>query len=220
MAHDSGIDAFVLNIGSDSWQPARVSDAYSAALALGLPFKLCMSFDMTVLPSGASALIGYVHEYAKHPNQLLRDGKPFVTTFAGETAFGGPDGWKTQVLQPLSDSGTPVFFSPAAFISPEEATGAWGGVLDGLVTWNSGWPLSLTSAALGIAGQTGALVTDVLGKVRTAIGSLDPDTPFINAFKGTGKAYIASVSPFFFTHYSPQSFNKNVSSFSQHPVIC
>lgn len=41
LAASYGIDAFALNVGSDSWQPARVADAYTAAAATG--FKLFMS---------------------------------------------------------------------------------------------------------------------------------------------------------------------------------
>jgi glucan endo-1,3-alpha-glucosidase len=40
-----GIDGFALNVGGDSWQPQRVSDAYAAAS--GTSFKLFLSFDMT-----------------------------------------------------------------------------------------------------------------------------------------------------------------------------
>jgi len=43
-----GIDGFALNVGIDSWQPQRVSDAYAAAS--GTPFKLFLSFDMTCVP--------------------------------------------------------------------------------------------------------------------------------------------------------------------------
>lgn len=40
MASASGIDGFVLNLGSDSWQPARVQDAYNAARDSGTGFKV------------------------------------------------------------------------------------------------------------------------------------------------------------------------------------
>jgi hypothetical protein len=44
-------DAFALNIGRDDWMPARVADAYSAAQALNVNFKLFISFDMTCVLS-------------------------------------------------------------------------------------------------------------------------------------------------------------------------
>jgi glucan endo-1,3-alpha-glucosidase len=37
-AQSAGIDGFALNMGIDSWQPARVADAYAAANAAG--FKM------------------------------------------------------------------------------------------------------------------------------------------------------------------------------------
>jgi glucan endo-1,3-alpha-glucosidase len=40
-------DAFALNVGSDSWQPDRVSSAFAAAKASGTGFKLFLSFDMS-----------------------------------------------------------------------------------------------------------------------------------------------------------------------------
>lgn len=46
-ASANSIDAFALNVGSDSWQPARVADAYTAAAATG--FKLFMSLVRLLL---------------------------------------------------------------------------------------------------------------------------------------------------------------------------
>jgi hypothetical protein len=48
LALTHGIDGFALNIGSDDWQEARVSDAYTAAR--GTKFKLFISFDMAYCP--------------------------------------------------------------------------------------------------------------------------------------------------------------------------
>ena len=47
LAHSNGIDAFALNIGTDSWQPGQVDNAYQAAQNSGTDFKLFISFDMT-----------------------------------------------------------------------------------------------------------------------------------------------------------------------------
>lgn len=35
IASANGIDGFALNMGRDSWEPARVADAYAAAEAAG-----------------------------------------------------------------------------------------------------------------------------------------------------------------------------------------
>ena len=53
-------DGFALNVGPEDWQRRSVSLCYDAALELGLPFKLFLSFDMTyveclVMPRSISA---------------------------------------------------------------------------------------------------------------------------------------------------------------------
>jgi len=47
LAHDYGIDAFALNIGTSDWQSGQVDNAYQAAKDSGTDFKLFISFDMT-----------------------------------------------------------------------------------------------------------------------------------------------------------------------------
>jgi len=43
LASASGIDGFMLNIGRNDWQPARVADAYTAAANSGTGFKVSLS---------------------------------------------------------------------------------------------------------------------------------------------------------------------------------
>lgn len=46
------------------------------------------------------------------------------------------------------------------------------------------------------------------------VGVFSTDSQYINgldAVSGNDKTYIAAVTPWFFTHYSPQTYNKNVS---------
>lgn len=47
LANANGIDAFALNVGSDSWQPDQVKNAFTAAEQSNTTFKLFISFDMT-----------------------------------------------------------------------------------------------------------------------------------------------------------------------------
>lgn len=47
LAHDNGIDAFALNVGTNDWESDQVDKAYQAAKDSGTDFKLFMSFDMT-----------------------------------------------------------------------------------------------------------------------------------------------------------------------------
>ncbi|KAG8989976.1 hypothetical protein FRB90_001995 [Tulasnella sp. 427] len=225
MAQEGGIDGFALNLGSDDWQPARLDDAYTAAKELNTDFKLCISFDMAVLPgnsaSDAANIKQYITKYAGHPNQLLVDGKVFASTFSGEkSTFGHPtpqEGWTAEFKKPLEQAGTPVHFVPALFVAPGAISGDWANTVDGLLTWNSAWPTDLTSQSQNVAGVVGALAAPVLGQVKDAVGSIDADTQFIDAVKsaasavaGSGsKTYMAGVSPFFFTHYGADTFNKN-----------
>jgi glucan endo-1,3-alpha-glucosidase len=118
LASSKGVDAFALNVGSDSWQPDRVADAFQAAQNSGTEFKLFFSFDMTSLPCSssedASTIRNFVSNYSSHPHQLLYDGKPFVSTFSGEECNFGQgtlnDAWA------YSLSSTPVYFVPSFFI--------------------------------------------------------------------------------------------------------
>ena len=47
MTINSRSDGFALNVGLEEWQKRSVALCYAAALELGLPFKLFLSFDMT-----------------------------------------------------------------------------------------------------------------------------------------------------------------------------
>lgn len=123
LAASKGIDAFALNVGSDSWENTQVSYAYAAAQSLSTPFKLFMSFDMSSLPCAKTGdgqlLRTFIRAYANHPNQLLYNGKVFASTFAGENCKFGQStvnqGW-TSVLK---TSLNPVFFVPSFFVDPK-----------------------------------------------------------------------------------------------------
>src|SRR5438876_576571 len=119
LASSKNLDAFVLNIGVDPWQADKVADAYQAAKTCserGTHFNLLISFDMTSLPcmqvSDANALQNYINTYSSHPNHFLYGGKPFFSTFAGDSCTFGmadPDaGWRYAVK-----SGPALHFVPA-----------------------------------------------------------------------------------------------------------
>jgi hypothetical protein len=122
LAASKGIDAFALNIGRDDWQPARVSDAYSAAI--GTDFKMFFSFDMASFPCGGEGdgnlLRQLIKGYNGHPNQLVYKDKNFVSTFGGQFCrFGAgslDDGWYNIMKKDMP----PVHFVPAFFINPSE----------------------------------------------------------------------------------------------------
>lgn len=96
--------------------------------------------------------------------------------------------------------------------------------------WNSGWPVELTTdfAKTLLDGVTSTLKTllslgGVQSKLTEFIGSTETDEKHLEGLSnlssglaardGDSPVYMASVSPWFFTHYGPDSFNKNVSTF-------
>ncbi|KAI9573692.1 glycoside hydrolase family 71 protein [Boletus coccyginus] len=209
LAHQSGIDGFALNVGRDTWQPQQVANAYQAALQSGTGFKLFLSFDMTSLPCGssndASTLRNYITTYASHPNQLIYNGRVFASTFSGESCQFGQgsvqSGWSTQFLQQLSGQDA-VYFFPSFFVATS-AFQSYKGVINGMFNWNSGWPTQVTASTVPNFG------TSALESLSTYIGNTTTDEEYINALSSMGGSYMAAVSPWFFTHYSPQSYNKN-----------
>lgn len=92
---------------------------------------------MTSLPcttaDDASALRDYVTDYASHPNQLLWDGKVFVSTFSGESCtFGQASvaaGWQSEFISQLTGANA-VQFAPSFFVAPDTFT-TYDGVMDG-----------------------------------------------------------------------------------------
>lgn len=68
---------------------------------------------------------------------------------------------------------------------------------------------SLTS----LASQT---VSAVIGALSKFVGATDTDTQYVNGLKALNSddgtpTYIGAVSPWFFTHYGADTYNKNVS---------
>ncbi|RXK35703.1 hypothetical protein M231_07031 [Tremella mesenterica] len=184
-ASSSGIDGFALNMGSDSWQPSRVSDAYSAAESFG-NFKMFLSLDMTSLPcsstSDASNLVSLVKQFASSSAQATHEGKVLVSTFAGsDCTFGGGD-WMTSFVQPLKSSGVEISFVPSLFVPI--STFASETYMDGELNWNSAWPM----------GDVDLSVSNTDSEYMTALGE---------------KEYMPAISPFFYTHFGSNSWNKN-----------
>ncbi|KAF8191300.1 glycoside hydrolase family 71 protein [Pholiota molesta] len=184
LAASKGIDAFALNIGRDDWQPARVSDAYSAAI--GTDFKMFFSFDMASFPCGGEGdgnlLRQLIKGYNGHPNQLVYKDKNFVSTFGGQFCrFGAgslDDGWYNIMKKDMP----PVHFVPAFFINPSELQNMRS--IDGAYSWDSAWPMG-----------------------KYDINS-STDVEYQKYLKG--RTYMAGVSPWFFTHYSQATYNKNM----------
>ena len=113
----------------------QVNNAYAAARSLNSTFKLFFSFDMTSFPctttSNAPIIRQYIQNYTTHPNQLLHNGKMFVSTFAGQDCTFGArsvdQGWTNTVKTGLNTYFVPSFFvDPATFKNYTVLDGAFG----------------------------------------------------------------------------------------------
>ncbi|KAF5381673.1 hypothetical protein D9615_005563 [Tricholomella constricta] len=189
-ASSKGIDAFALNVGRDSWQPARVADAFTAAVNSKTNFKLFLSFDMSSLPCAAAAdaitLRNYLTTYRAHPHQMMYppgSSRLLASTFAGEACRFGQGtlqaAWHYALRGDLRLPG--VHFVPSFFMDPA----AFGGLqtIDGSFQWNSAWPMGNSTT------------------------NFDADNIYLKNLGG--RTYMAGVSPWFFTHYGPDTYNKN-----------
>lgn len=260
----ANIDGFALNMGRDDWQPARVADAYKAALQSNQDFKLLISLDMTSFPCSSSQdaqiLRDTVRAYLSHPNQLQYASRAVVSTFSGESCTFGQaspaQGWQTQFVHHPDLDGR-IYLIPSFFIDPNNF-GAFSNVMNGDFNWNAAWPVKLTSSSvqsLTSAVSSGS-ISSILGSIGLArrlfnpadsvtlvqnevqsllgdyIGSMIDDKAHLDALAALDgsatsgapqrrvanerRAYIAPVSPWFFTHYGPDSFNKNFVYLSDH----
>ncbi|KAI0073437.1 hypothetical protein K474DRAFT_1603338 [Panus rudis PR-1116 ss-1] len=186
LAQSKGIDAFALNFGPDNWEAVQISNAYIASITTtSSQFKLFLSFDMSSFPCqnpGDAAIIRqFINGYNGHPAQLVVDGRMVVSTFSGEGCMFGT-GNVNQGWENTVKSGLPAtYFIPAFFMNPDQ----FGNypVADGMFNWNAAWPQGDFDIDFSV------------------------DQQWLNNLGGRG--YMAGVSPWFFTHYSPQSFNKN-----------
>ncbi|KAI0753394.1 glycoside hydrolase family 71 protein [Daedaleopsis nitida] len=196
LAASRDIDAFALNVGPEDWQRQSVARCYAAALELGIRFKLFLTFDMTVLRANTredvSILREYIARFAHHPHQMLYENKVMVSTFAGQDSLFGHstmhEAWDfvKSTLQEIAQ----IHLVPSFFIDPRAYPHH--SFMDGYFNWNGSWPIYLT-------------VNSTREEVKCA--KLDTDRHHIHHLDG--RTFMAAVSPWFFTHYGPESWNKN-----------
>ncbi|KAJ7125232.1 glycoside hydrolase family 71 protein [Mycena epipterygia] len=196
-ASANNIDGFALNVGKEDWQQDRVAMCFEAASRSSVAFALFLSFDMSSVPSASPDDVNLLRKYMKafgvHPRMFRYEGKVLVSTFAGEGSTFGQSGlneaWK--FAKDAMQDVIPIHFIPAFFIDPARYPAI--STLDGAFNWNGGWPLHLTPE-----------------HPRREIESpaLDTDRHHLAHLEG-GRTFMAAVSPWFFTHYGPESWNKN-----------
>ncbi|KAH9927778.1 glycoside hydrolase [Fomitopsis serialis] len=199
LASENGIDGFALNIGKEEWQISRVADCYEAArrARTSQPFRVFLSLDMTSIP-GASvddALLirDHVSRFAGHPHQLRFIGKVLLSTFSGgKSRFGQKDlnsAWNF-VKGVVEAAVGKIHFVPAFFIDPARYPAV--SSMDGFFNWNGGWPTRLTPQS---------------PRHEIRMPRLDGDLVHLKHLGG--RTFMAAVTPWFFTHYGPDSWNKN-----------
>lgn len=189
MAASQDIDGFALNLGHEGWQQRQLQNAFAAAEAAGGNFKLFLSLDMTSLTcssaNDATKLVNLVKQYASSSAQAKYNGLVLVSTFSGSDCTfgtGTSNGWQSSFVDPLTAAGIQISFIPSVFTNPSGfGSYAW---MDGGLNWNSAWPMGNY--------DIGAHSTDL--SYHAALG---------------GRTYMTAVSPYFFTHFGANSWNKN-----------
>jgi len=207
-----------------------VADAYTAAQNAGSTFKLFLSFDMTALPcntsSDASTLVNYINTYASNPAQFkypTSSPKVFASTFSGESCTFGQstpgDGWQSQFKNQLTGASA-TYFVPSFFADPSTfGSSGLAQSMDGAFNWNGAWPVNTTTDILNsLLSNVDATVPSLPNDppesqpqvtVQDLLNSTTSDQQYVSALSKLKKSYMGGVSPWFFTHYSPQTFNKN-----------
>ncbi|ROW09494.1 hypothetical protein VMCG_02368 [Cytospora schulzeri] len=124
-AKELGIDAFALNIGTDSFTNEQLSYAYESAANNDM--KVFISFDFNWFsPTSDAGKVGeIIAKYSKEPGQLMIDGKAFASSFSG-------DGLDVPALK--TAAGVDLFFAPnfSPHATPDPDS------IDGALNW-MGW---------------------------------------------------------------------------------
>ncbi|KDR75488.1 hypothetical protein GALMADRAFT_247930 [Galerina marginata CBS 339.88] len=201
LAASQDIDGFVLNVGAEDWQRHRCADCFAASRRLpgSASFKFFFSFDMSSIPGNAADDIQFFRNYlgthARDPRMFRhpRTGGVVISTFSGENCTFGKgsmeSGWAHLKFE--LNKIFPIYFVPSFFIDPACYPSI--SAMDGAFNWNGGWPLHLEA-----------------GMPRSQIVNAALDSDLIHIQNLThGRTFMAAVSPWFFTHYGPDSWNKN-----------
>ena len=124
LAKAMGIDAFALNIGTDSYTQTQLEYAYTSAAQNGM--KVFISFDFNWYSASETSEIGsLIKKFASYPAQLQVDSKVFVSTFSG-------NGVAASAIE--AAAGQSLFFAP----NFEPSQGDFGAI-QGALNWMA-WP--------------------------------------------------------------------------------
>lgn len=121
LAKKAGIDAFALNIGTDTYTEQQLDYAYTSAAKNGM--KVFISFDFHWFsPSNAAAVAKLTKQFGSKPAQLKVDNKIFVSSFVGDNL---------NVADLRAQVGSEIYFAPnfAPELKPDASS------LDGALNW-------------------------------------------------------------------------------------
>jgi glucan endo-1,3-alpha-glucosidase len=181
-AKSVGIDAFALNIGTDSWTSNRVSLAYAAANQVG--FKVFLSFDMS-LQNNAQSIISMIQSTGKLPGQYIYNNQVFVSTFGGASVtmgYSSAEAAWSAIKSTLSGQGLSIFFVANFEVDANTIFQNYPSI-DGALSWGA-WPNPTADAS-----------------------SLTPgDNVYMQRANSAKKVYLAPISPWFFTHLSYKNY--------------
>ncbi|OSD07255.1 glycoside hydrolase family 71 protein [Trametes coccinea BRFM310] len=226
LASSKGIDGFALNVGADDFTYTQVGLAYQAAEELNGDFQLFLSLDMAAIggqmncdsPDTAAWIRNLTTTFIDRPNQLKVDGKALVSTFAGESCTFGeqdvPTGWRVQFTEHPDIAGK-IHFMPAFFVDIQQFRN-FDGVMDGDFNFNGAWRTDFTTAsASSLLGNNGSLdhpTPQQQSIIAQTLGSFQIDQWHIEQLAqvaNSSHTYMTSVAPWFFTHFGPDTYNKN-----------
>ena len=141
-----GIDAFSLDMGLDNWQFDRITDAYTAAANVAranpnqTPFKLFLSFDLS-FDFSYNQIITYLQKFSTNAYQFTYQGRPFVSTFSGETrTFGYPSvnaAWQAIKQNIANTKHVSLFFVPEWSAWDPATVFRDNPAIDGMFSWNA-----------------------------------------------------------------------------------
>ncbi|ROW08071.1 hypothetical protein VPNG_06075 [Cytospora leucostoma] len=175
-AKDLGIDAFALNIGTDSFTDSQLEYAYESAANNDMKVFISFDFNWFSTSSDAAKVGQMIAKYSSEPAQLTVDGKAFASSFSG-------DGLDVSAVK--SAAGIDVFFAPnfSPYATPDPDS------IEGALNW-MGWDTNGDNKAP----TDGINVTVVEGdeKYRTWLTSksyIAPISPWFSTHYGAEVSY-------------------------------
>ena len=166
----------------------------------------------------ALPLRNWVTTFYNHPAQFIYNGKAsrqirhgsypltlsfqvYFSTFIGsDCTFGHADaltGWTDEFKSQLTGAQS-VYFVPFFSVDPSTFS-TYSSLIDGALNWNAGWPIDITAS--NYQSEQGTL---------SNLDGTTTDQQYLSGLSSFGGSYLPTVSPWFFTHYGPHSFQKNV----------